>query len=123
MNQFSILIIDDASLIRVRIVHLLKENGNTNTIFHAANCAEGMQQLKKEKPAIVILDINLPDNNGIKLLQYIKENNPEAKTIILTSYGHSHYREACKALGAYDFIDKSLEFEKIPALINTIQSN
>lgn len=123
MKKISILLIDDATLIRARIEQLMKDNQIPADIFHAGSCTEGVDQLKKEYPDVVILDINLPDYNGIKLLHYIKENNPDTKTIVLTNHAYSHYREACLALGAYDFIDKSLEFTKIVPLISWFQSN
>ena len=82
--------------------------------------AEAVHLLATYKPAIVLLDINLPDKNGIVLLRYIKALYPEVTVIMVTNQNEFFYKNLCLELGARFYLDKSKDFEKLPALITSI---
>ena len=119
-NHLSILLVDDAELITNRIVRLVKENGIPHTMRVAATSADAKKLFDSGDYDTVILDIQLPDKSGMDLLRYLKKHPFSPKTIVMTNKATRHYRRECRVLGSDYFIDKSVEFERIPVLLHEI---
>jgi DNA-binding NarL/FixJ family response regulator len=66
---------------------------------------------------VVILDIRVPGGSGFEVLQNIKQGQAAPIVIVLTNYPYSVYRQKCLQAGADFFLDKSTEFDQIPALL------
>lgn len=115
-----ILIVDDNKKYIGRLVELLKEAGNTSRIMTAGYYDEAVLLIAKEKPGIVLLDMNMPGKSGIEILRYIKEEGWDCKVIMVTNHSTESYRKFCKDAGADHFLDKSRDFGKIPALIEEL---
>jgi len=115
-----ILIVDDNKNYIGRLVELLKEAGNTHRIMAAGYYDEAVQLIEKEKPGIVLLDMNMPGKSGIEILHYIKEEGWDCKVIMVTNHSNESYRKFCQDAGADYFLDKSRDFGKIPALIEEL---
>lgn len=113
----SVLIVDDSSIICQRLKLLLKEVERVQNILYAGNFEGAERILRLGGVNIVLLDIHLPDKNGIGLLQLIKKEYPSIKVIVITNLVDDHYRKLCKKLKADHFIDKSKDFRLIPGLI------
>ncbi len=111
-------IADDSEILRVRLVDMLSEIEGIEIIGQAQNSLDAMELIEKLNPHVVILDIRMPQENGIKVLKAIKKNNHHLKVIIFTNYPYPQYRKRCMDLGADFFFDKSTEFEK---LIDTVK--
>ena len=79
-----ILIIDDSPLIRKRIVELLMKSKDIRIAGEVGNGSDTIKWVERLKPDTVILDICLPDRNGISLLKTFKEHYPKIKVIMLT---------------------------------------
>lgn len=106
-----ILIVDDEPSILQTLEAILTDEGyRTNT---ASTGAEALRIIQKELPNLVLLDIWLPDIDGIEILKRIKESSPSV--IVLMMSGHGSIETAVKAtkLGAYDYIEKPVSLEKI----------
>lgn len=99
------------------MIGLLDEWKNTGFINVASDYEEACRLLKDDHPDIILLDINLPGRNGIELLKMIRTVNPGCRVIILTNHGDEYYRRQCMELKADHFLDKSLDFEKVPDII------
>ena len=113
--------VDDSPIIAERLQGILAE---TNQVVFAgnANCiATALELIEKERPHIVILDINLeldmPKCNGIDLLIMLRKNFSDIKIIMLTNLTDLRYRKTCLLLGADYFLDKSNEFDKIADIV------
>src|ERR1700754_2732214 len=115
----TVLIIDDSPIITARLRHMLESHSNTGLILHADRYSKALPLLQEHSPQIVLLDIHLPDVNGIQALQYIKKEYPSIIVIMMTNQAGPFYRSRCKALGASFFIDKSTEFDLIPQIITS----
>lgn len=120
----NIVLIDDSDLIIARITQLIEIVENANIVGTASNIIAGFEVVKKEKPDVVILDIQLdkdnPNQNGMILLTKIKSALPETKVIMLTNHFIDLYREKCLTNGADYFLDKSNDFDKIPDILNEL---
>jgi DNA-binding NarL/FixJ family response regulator len=80
----------------------------------AANVAEARQAIRDLAPEAVILDLQLPDGNGLEVLRAARRDGPVPKFVVLTNYATPQYRQRCLADGADFFFDKSHEFEQVP---------
>ena len=120
-KKFTILIVDDSSIIIKRVTGIIKDLNNTGTILHASNYVKALQLVNQFSPQIVLLDIHLPDKSGVEVLRHIKENQLPITVIMLTNQTEEYYKTLCTEIGADYFIDKSSGFEEIPGIINSLQ--
>ena len=111
-----VLIVDDSYLIIERVKDMLSDVVKPEHIMHAHTYTDGLEMLEESKPDILILDINLPDTNGIELLRLVKNKYPAVIVIMLTNQGGDYYRQLCLKIGADHFIDKSKDFDLLPEI-------
>lgn len=114
-----ILIVDGSVLVVSRLSDMLKESNDQINISTALSYDEAEQEMRTHPPQLVLLDIQLPERNGIALLSFIKSLYPNVITIVLTNRVSNYYKSLCNSMGADHFIDKSRDFEKIPTLIHS----
>jgi len=72
------------------------------------------------KPDAIILDLQMPGGSGLDVLRAIRMDYPDLYVLICTNYPYPQYREECLTAGANFFLDKSAEFEKIPAILREL---
>jgi DNA-binding NarL/FixJ family response regulator len=121
MNQKQLLIVDDSPLILSRLRSLLEGVPGLATIDSTGTYAGALDRLSRTPaPDLVLLDINLPDSNGIELLRHLRRHHPSIIVVMLSNQGGLFYRELCLRLGASHYIDKSTEFEFIPTLLSSL---
>jgi two-component system, NtrC family, response regulator len=116
MNNDTILIIEDEKKIRELLSKILEIEGYK--IYSSEDGTNGMEMLKTNEIKIVLTDVRLPDINGIDLVSKIKEINPSIEVIVLTAYGN--ITDAVKAIkiGAFDYLRKGEDDDKIPFVIS-----
>jgi DNA-binding NarL/FixJ family response regulator len=115
-----IVIADDSSLMRVRIKSLLKSIDNNSVLYEAKNGLEALQLIIGKEPDMAILDIRMPEMNGIEVLKKIRELKMTTKVCILTNYAYPQYRKRCFEAGADYFLIKTEDFDKINIVINDL---
>jgi DNA-binding NarL/FixJ family response regulator len=116
----SLLIVDDSHIIIERVIDSLKGHEKVATIFTATGYDEAIEKLHQCKPDIILLDIHLPEKNGIDLLKHIVKEYPHMKVIMFSNLLDANYIKVCKKIGAKYFIDKSRDFELIPGMLNNL---
>lgn len=83
-----ILVVDDSSTMRRIIINVLKQLGfSSDIIYQAENGREGLEKYKEHKPNLILLDINMPEMNGLDLLKEIRKINEESHIIMVTTEG------------------------------------
>ncbi|MCX6253831.1 MAG: response regulator transcription factor [Bacteroidia bacterium] len=115
-----IVIADDSSLLRERIKNLLNNINNVSVVGEALNGVEALQIIREKEPDLVILDIRMPEMNGIEVLKKIRKLKMKVKVCILTNYPYPQYKKRCFEAGADYFLSKTEDFEKINILINNM---
>ncbi len=115
MKKRKLLIIDDEVDVHYSFERLLAEK--PLTVSAAANGADGIAQLKKEKPDLVFLDIRMGEENGMEVLKKIRAVSPKQIVVMMTAYGTSQTAIEAMKSGAYDYVLKPFE---IPALMQLI---
>jgi two-component system response regulator AtoC len=112
----SILVIDDDPLIRKTLSsHLTKEGYE---VLQAENGEEGFQKYEESFSDLVILDIRLPDMDGLEVLSKIKNKNRDAYIIIMTAYDDMKTTVEAIKLGAFEYLVKPLDYVELDLTIN-----
>ncbi|MBZ4686627.1 MAG: two-component system, NtrC family, response regulator AtoC [Clostridia bacterium] len=105
-----IFIVDDEETIRLSLKEALTDQGyNIFTYPHGSGLLE---EIEKQNPHLVVLDVRLPDVNGITLLERIKSYDPEIVVIMITAYGDTQSAVNAIKKGAYDYIEKPFDLDE-----------
>ena len=118
----TVLIIDDEVKLRGLLSHIICLEGFQ--VLQAGNTQSGMKMLETEEVAVVLCDVKLPDGNGVDLTKAIKEKYPSIEVIVLTAFGT--IADGVKAIknGAFDYLTKGDDNEKIiPLLYKAIEKS
>ena len=106
-----ILIVDDAQFMRMRLSKILTDAGHE--VVEAGNGIEALEQYEKHSPDAVLLDITMPEMDGLAALKELRSRDPKANIIMCSAMGQqSLVLEAIKS-GAKDFIIKPFEPERV----------
>lgn len=123
-QKVSILVVDDVPIVRERVVDLLSDLVPLGNVAQADDAKSAVDAVLAFSPEIVVLDISIPSTselrNGIDVLKWIKRHNPSIYVVMLTNFGYLEYKDECKRAGAFAFLDKSREFDKLPDVIDDI---
>ena len=113
-----VLIVDDAAFMRMKATKLLTENGYG--VVEATNGAEAVDTYKKQQPDCVLLDITMPDMNGLDALKEIIKIDPGAKVAMVTAIGQQALIFEALKSGAIDFVVKPFNKERILVTIEKL---
>jgi two-component system response regulator AtoC len=114
----TILVVDDEANIRELLTDLLKDAGYTSQ--HATTGAEAIAAVGKKLPDLVMMDVKLPDQDGLTVLKQLKRDHPDLEVIVMTAFGGSS--SAIKAMehGAYDYVTKPFEMDDLLATLKRV---
>ena len=118
-----VMLTDDHVLMREGIKHLLEFDGSVEVIEEASDGVECLEKLEKVTPDILLLDINMPDMNGIEVLEELKKKNSNIKILILTVHSEVEYLIRAIDIGANGYILKDSGSAELKQAINTIMNN
>lgn len=107
-----ILIADDSAFMRIMLKDILNRAGFINTV-EAKNGRDAINLFKVERPKLVLLDVTMPDMDGLHALAEIKNIKPDAKVIMCSSMGQEEVVSECFEVGADDFIMKPFKPERV----------
>ena len=111
----TILVVDDAAFMRMKTAKLLAENGYD--VLEASNGAEAVDAYKDARPDGVLLDVVMPDMDGLTALKELKKVDPEVRVTMITAMGQQAIiLEALKS-GAKDFIVKPYDSDRMLAAV------
>jgi len=102
-----ILIVDDDKDFQFTVYNILKDEGYEVIVTN--NGTGAFNEIKKTSPDLVLLDIKLPDMNGMKILERIKKTDKDLIVIMITGYGHINETVKAMKLGAFDYITKPFD--------------
>ncbi len=108
----NILIVDDAAFMRMMIKDILTKNGY-NVAGEAENGAKAVEKYNELKPDLVLMDITMPEMDGIQALKKIKEGDGGAMVIMCSAMGQQAMVIEAIQAGAKDFIVKPFQAERV----------
>lgn len=118
--MINVMLADDHFLIREGIKQLLEFDGSMKVIAEASDGIECLEKLKNVKPDILLLDINMPNMNGIDVLKELKEKNDPLKVLILTVHSEVEYLVKAVDIGANGYILKDSGSAELKQAINAV---
>jgi two-component system nitrogen regulation response regulator NtrX len=115
MPNETVLIIDDEESVRNSLAGVMKDEGYD--VVTAGSGREGMELLQEMQPAIALLDIAMPDMDGIETLRRMREIRPDMPVVMITGHGTIETAVRTTKLGAYDFIVKPPELQHLTLVV------
>lgn len=112
-KKIKILIVDDHNLVREGFAKMLELEEEFKVIGQASTAKEALDKIKILNPNIILMDIKLPDLNGIECTQLIKKDHPEIKIIILSMYDEEQYVLESVKSGATGYLLKDISQEEL----------
>lgn len=114
-----VLITDDALFMRTALKNILTENG-FEVVGEAENGAESVEMYASLKPDVVLMDITMPEMDGIEALRAIRAVDPQARVVMCTAMGQKSLVVEAIGAGARDFVVKPFEAQRVVDAINKL---
>lgn len=115
-----VLVIDDERLLCKQLEKALSQEGHE--VVTAYTGKDGIEIAKRENPDVVLLDLRLPDVDGLEVLGYLTGLEPVPNTIMMTAHGNIEVAVAAIKKGAYDFIEKPFSVDKLRIMVRNALS-
>lgn len=115
----SVMIADDAAFLRLMLRGILEKAGH-RVVTEAANGLEAIEKFKAFRPDLVVLDVNMPEMDGIEALRHIRRADPLAKVIMCSALGQKHLIVDAFRYGAADYILKPFHPQRIHEAIHRV---
>jgi DNA-binding NtrC family response regulator len=119
--KISVLVVDDELLIRKSLTKVLRARGYR--VEAASTGAEGLEKIDEQRPQVMILDMRLPDTDGLSVLKRAREVDPLLQVIVITAFGDVQSAVDAMKLGACDFLRKPYEMEEIALATDAAAKN
>lgn len=117
----SVMIVDDALFMRNILRGIVVGKGYV-VAAEAASGLEAMKKLHSHHPDIILLDIILPDSNGLDLLQSIAVSHPQSKVVVCSAIGQDQVMQKALDLGAKAFIQKPFKPEEVIGVLESLET-
>jgi UDP-3-O-[3-hydroxymyristoyl] N-acetylglucosamine deacetylase len=111
-----VLIVDDEQGILTTLSHVLEDEGFRTITTRSGG--EALQLYRKRRPAVVFLDIWLPDRDGLETLKTLREMDPDATVIMISGHGTTPTAVSSIKMGAYDYLEKPLAYNRVLEALN-----
>ncbi len=119
-DKIRILVVDDNPDTRGHVSRLLYFEEGMEVIGQARNGREGIEMAKELKPHIVLMDINMPDMDGITATQHMSVQAPFSQVIIMSVQAEQHYMKQAMSAGARDFQPKPFTAEELVSCVRRV---
>ena len=120
--MISVVLADDQALVRGAIAALLELEGDIEVVAQASNGRELLDAVQTHHPQVAVVDIEMPDLDGIAATKVITETTADTKTLILTTFGRPGYLKRALSAGAKGFMVKETPAEELAGALRTIAS-
>lgn len=118
----SILLVEDHPRMRDVLVGIIHQQSDWKVQETAGNGREAVQMAEKIHPDVVVMDVSMPELNGIQAVQQIKQNHPSTKMLMVSNYAGKEIVLAALKQGASGYISKQHAFEELVPAIRTVLS-
>jgi DNA-binding NarL/FixJ family response regulator len=118
--SIGVLVVDDQSMVRAGFRMLLGGESDIDVVAEASNGREAVEKAARFKPAVVLMDIRMPELDGLQATREILAANPEARILILTTFDLDEYIYEALRAGASGFVLKDDPPEQLIAAIRTV---
>jgi DNA-binding NarL/FixJ family response regulator len=117
---FSVLIADDHALLRTGVANIINQDPNLRVIAEAGNGLEAVAAFERHRPDVTLLDLRMPEMEGVEAVRQIRDRDPLAKVIILTTYDTDEDITRALKAGAKAYILKDISAEALITCIHDV---
>jgi DNA-binding NarL/FixJ family response regulator len=118
-----IFVVEDSDAIRERLIEMIGELEGVVVVGEATSFDEAVRGIRRTRPDVAILDIQLASGSGIDALAAVKREQPGLRAIVLTNYATPQHEKAALDAGAEYFLDKSADFERISDVLASMKTD
>ena len=118
--MIKVMLVDDHPVVRQGIRLILSANGEIDVIAEAANAAEAVQKVRNQVLDLVVLDLNLPDQNGFWVLAELQRSHPTLPVLVLSIQPEEHMAVRALKAGARGFLNKESAPEELAKAVRTV---
>lgn len=101
-----VLLVDDNPQFASAATRFLSLIGQLDVVGHARSGREALEQVDRLRPDVVLMDVMMPDMDGLEATRHLKESHAAARIVILTLHDNAEYRARARAVGADGFVSK-----------------
>jgi DNA-binding NarL/FixJ family response regulator len=116
----TLLVVDDHEVVRQGLVALLDRRAGFQVVAEAGTAAEAVEQARRFRPNLVVMDVRLPDGSGIEACRDIRSELPETRVVMLTSYPDEDAVLAAIVAGASGYLLKQVRARDLVAALETV---
>ena len=120
--MIKVMIADDQELIRDSLKIVLEQNGDMQVSALASDGQECLEMLETDRPDVILMDVRMPEVDGVQATRIIKEKYPEVYIIILTTFDDDEYVYNALKYGASGYMLKGVSVSELSAAIRTVAS-
>ncbi len=121
--MINVVLCDDHAMIRRGLRETLCENTDIRVCAEADSYAALREVLRSKSCDVLVLDLNLPDRNGLEVLGALKESAPHIRTLVVSMYDADQFAMRCLKAGAYGFLNKTAHPQEIVHAVRTLAQN
>jgi len=120
MKKMRVLLVDDEQeFVETMADRLKMRDVDAKTVYDGE---AALSVVKEEEPDVIVLDLKMPGIDGIEVLRRVKKAYPKVEVIILTGHGSEKDEEAARSLGAFDYVTKPVDLDKlVPRIRNAFK--
>ena len=118
--MIKIVIVDDHAIVRAGLRQFLTEQSDLEVVGEAANGREALDLVRKGGIDVILMDLSMPDQNGVDALAAIKARAPELPVLILSGYPEAHYATNLLRQGASGYLNKECDPQEIVTAVRTV---
>ncbi len=118
-----IMLVDDHRMVSELISALLEREADMEVVAIAENGREAISKAREVKPDIIVMDVSMPEMNGLEACRCIMSETPASRIIILSMHTEKEYVVAALMAGARGYIEKMSVFKTVVEAIRTVQEN
>jgi two-component system, NarL family, response regulator NreC len=118
----NIVIADDHAIVRQGLKSLIEEQSDMKVVGEAENGHAAVRLCRELSPDVVIMDVTMPDLNGVEATRQIMERNPNARVIVLSMHPDKHIVRECLKAGARGYVPKSNLFDELRRAIEAVRA-
>jgi len=115
-----VFLLDDHEVVREGVRHLLETDEDITVVGEAATAAEALELLMAASPDVAVLDVRLPDGNGIEVCREIRSHHPEVACLMLTSYSDDEALAQAVIAGAAGYVLKQIRGNELLAAVRSV---
>ena len=123
MNKVRVLIADDHAMVRQGLTTIIELEEDMFVVAQASNGEEAINLARKERPDVILMDINMPGTNGIQAIKTLKEEDSNYKIIVLTLHQDREYLFKTLQMGCEGYVIKDAESSVLIEAIRSVYRN